>query len=275
MKKKYFILGGDIKKSLTQGYELDLKPLFKDAFVITRKNYLPMFIACLFTFIIIGTAYVLLYKYSESEDSSLMIINYVITLLIAPPLVTGLQMMGVNHSIGLRSKMTDVFNFFNLLFKLSLATMIISVLSNGVSLVLGNVMGSLGLQFSIVVLLYLNMAFSLVYPLIAEKKMSPQVALKISFKLVHKNLRQFTFMFVILGVLFFIALLPSGLGLLFYIPFYFNLMGLVYRKTCGVGVVAVDESDNDESDDDENKDDGVDIEPRKTPDNTQNIDFEA
>lgn len=270
MKKKYFVLGGDLKKSLTQGYELDLKPLFKDAFMLTRKHYLPLLIACIFTFIIVGLAYVLLYKYSESEESGLIIINYIITLLIAPPLVTGLQMMGVNHSIGLKSKMTDVFNFFTLLFKLSLATMIISVLSNGISLVLGQVMGSLGLQFSVIVLLYLNMAFSLVYPLIAEKKIAPQLALKISFKLVHKNLRQFTFMFILLSVLFVLALLPSGLGLLFFIPFYFNLMGLVYRKVCGVGVIAVDESGDDGEGDRENE-----FGPTKNIEQTQNIDFEA
>ena len=59
--------------------------------------------------------------------------------------------------------------------------------------------------------IYLNMAFSLVYPLIAEKKVTAQVGLILSFKLVHKNLLQFTLMFILIALLFFIAILPSGL----------------------------------------------------------------
>ena len=41
-----------------------------------------------------------------------------------------------------------------------------------------------------------------------------------------------------LGILFFVAIIPSGLGLFIFIPFYFNLMGIIYRTLCGVGVVA-------------------------------------
>ena len=47
MNSKYFVLGGDIKKSLAEGYQLDLKVLFKDAFTLTQKNFLPLFTACL------------------------------------------------------------------------------------------------------------------------------------------------------------------------------------------------------------------------------------
>ena len=57
MKKKHFILGGDIKKSLTEGYKLDLKTIFKDAFVITKKNFLPLIAGCMLTIIIVSAAY--------------------------------------------------------------------------------------------------------------------------------------------------------------------------------------------------------------------------
>ena len=246
MNKKHFVLGGDLNKSLTEGYQLEFKALFKDALVITRKHYFPLVIACLFTIILLAGCYQLTFGASANlSETGQMIGNYIIALLVAPPLLTGLQMMGVHHSIGLKTKSIDLFHYFKIIFKLSLATMIISLINNVISIVLTQTMGNLGFVLSIVVLLYLNMAFSLVYPLIAEKKLTAQAALLLSFKLVHKNLLQFTILFIFLALLFVLALLPSGLGMFIFIPFYFNLMGIVYRQICGVGVVATAISEDD------------------------------
>lgn len=252
MNKKHFVLGGDINKSLSEGYQFNFKVLFKDAFAVTRKHYFALITACILTIIVLATCFSLIIEMSENlSDTGNMVLNYILTLLIAPPLITGLQMMGVHHAIGLKTKSLNLFNYLNIVLKLSLATMIMSLISNLVSLLLAQTLGNLGFQLSIVILLYLNMAFCLVYPLIAEKKLSPQMALKVSFKLVHKNLLQFTLLFLMLGVLFVIALLPSGLGLLLLIPFYFNLMGIVYRQICGIGVVATEVSGDEQPPSDE------------------------
>jgi len=239
MHKKHFVLGGDLKKSLTEGYQLDFKSLFKDAITITRKNYFSLVTASLFTIILLAGCYHLtLGGMANLSENGQMLGNYLIALLVAPPLLTGLQMMGIHHSIGLKTKSIDLFNYFRIIMKLSTATVIISVINNVTSLLLTQTLGQIGFVVSIVVLLYLNMAFTFVYPLISEKKVKPQAALILSFKLVHKNILQFTLMFIILGGLFFVAIIPSGLGLFIFVPFYFNLMGIVYRTLCGVGVVA-------------------------------------
>lgn len=248
MNKKYFILGGDIKKSLAEGYRFDFNLLFKEAFAITQKNILPLLVASLFTFIALAGLYSLMFEQlSELSETQQMIINYIITLLIAPPLLTGLSMMGVHHSVGLKTRSFDIFNYFNILLKLSLATMMISLITNVSSVILSKTLGDAGVILSILVLLYLNMAFNFVYLLIAEKKVSAQQALIISFKLVHKNLLQFALLFVLLALLFIVALLPYGLGLIFFIPFYFNLLGIVYRQICGVGLVATETTNDDDS----------------------------
>ena len=98
------------------------------------------------------------------------------------------------------------------------------------------------------------MSFCLVYPLIAEKKVSPVMALKLSFKLVHKNIAQFTQLLIIFCVLFMIGILTSGIGLLFVIPFSINVMGIVYRQVCGVSISVTEategSNDNNKNDDD-------------------------
>ena len=251
MNKTHFVLGGDLKKSLTEGYTLDLKTLFKDAFAITRTNFLPLIVACLITVAIVASLYVFAFESLVGlSETNQTIVNFIFSCFIVTPLVTGLQMMGIHHAIGLKSRSTDLFNFFNLILKLALASMIINVIIYAITLVFNMVLGDIGLKLSIVVMLYLNMAFCMVYPLIAEKKVAPQVAIKLSFALINKNLRQFTFLFILLGLLAFVSIIPSGIGLFFFIPFYFNLMGIVYRQMCGVGVVATEVTEDDDDDSD-------------------------
>ncbi|MEI6897912.1 MAG: hypothetical protein V5786_10605 [Psychromonas sp.] len=248
MNKTHYVLGGNLKKSLTEGASLDLKQIFKDAFVITRKHYLPLIIACLVTVAIVATFYTLsLNSLSELSESNQLLINFIFSSVVIAPLVTGLQMMGINHAIGLKSRSADLFSFFNLILQLALASMMINIVVYILSVAFSEVLGDIGAKLSIIVMLYLNMTFCMVYPLIAEKKFSAALAIRLSFKLINKNLLQFTFLFILLFVLAIIALLPSGLGMFLFIPFYFNIMGIVYRQMCGVGIVATNLDDDNDS----------------------------
>jgi len=250
MNKTHFVLGGDLKKSLTQGYHLDFKQLFKEAFTVTRKNYLPLITACLVTISIVVALYMFAFNVlSGLNENNQTLVNFVFSSFLVTPLVTGLQMMGIHHAIGLKSRPMDLFSFFKLILPLALASMAINVIAFLISLVFNAVLGEIGSHLSIVVMLYINMAFCMVGPLIVEKKLSAYLALQLSFKLVNKNLLQFTCLFLLIGVLAFIALIPSGLGMLLFIPFYFNLMGIVYRQICGIGVVATNVDDDNNDDD--------------------------
>ena len=247
MNKKHFVLGGDIKKSLSQGYRFNFKVLFKDAFQITRKNYLPLIVACLFTITIVLAVFGFGYEEFPNYPEHVQVaVNFIFSSFIMTPLVAGLSMMGVNHSVGLKTKSIDVFAQFNIILKLALANMIINLIVYGISTLLSALLGDVGNSLALVLLLYVNVAFCLTYPLIAEKKVAPQLALKISFLIVNKNLIQFTLLFMLITLLAFIAIIPSGLGLFLFFPFYFNLMGIVYREVCGVGLVAI-ESDKPET----------------------------
>ena len=252
MNKTHFVLGGDLQKSLTEGCTLVFKPLFKDALTITRKNYLSLIFACLVTVSVVALFYILSYDLlitlSEARQT---LVNFIFSSFVITPLVTGLQMMGIHHAIGLKSRPTDLFSFFNMIFPLALASMIVNLLAFIISVVCSALLGDIGMLLSLIVMLYINMAFCMVGPLIVEKKLSAQFALKISFRLVNRNLLQFTCLFLMLGLLALLALIPSALGMFLFVPFYFNIMGIVYRQMCGVGVVATQVSDNDNDADDD------------------------
>jgi len=245
---KYFVLGGDIKKSLTEGYQLDIKALIKDAYNLTQKNFYPLFTACLFIILSLLLCVSLALNHITSFNEPAVVVGFfVLVLLISPPIVTGLLMMGVNHSVGLKSKAFHLFSYMNIILKLSLAAMMINLLMNLISLLLGGIFSEAGLIFSFLVMFYLRMSFSLAYPLMAEKKLSAALALFISFKLVNKNISQFTLLLLLFVGLFILGVLTSGIGLLFVIPFYVNLMGIVYRQICGVTISVTEVSDEDSS----------------------------
>ena len=123
MNKTHFVLGGDLNKSLTEGFTLDFKQLFKDAFAITRTHYLPLIVACILTIAIVTLVYALSFDALTSlSDTNQTIVNFIFSSFIVTPLVTGLQMMGIHHAIGLKSRSTDLFNYFNIIIKLALAS---------------------------------------------------------------------------------------------------------------------------------------------------------
>lgn len=261
MNKTHFVLGGDLKKSLTEGYTLDYKKIFKDGFAITRSNYTPLTIACILTVGIVSLIFTLNYEALVGlSEIKQLIINLIFSSFVVTPLVTGLHMMGINHAVGLKSRSIDVFIYFNIILKLALASLIMNIIIFALNLFLTKILGDIGQGLSYIVMIYFNVVFSLVYPLIAEKKFAPSLSIKLSFQLINKNLLQFTLLFVFLTLMAVIAILPSGLGLFLFVPFYFNVMGIVYRQICGVGVVAtqVAKNDNDDSsnDDDDNNNDG-------------------
>ncbi len=127
-----------------------------------------------------------------------------------------------------------------------------AVARDAAEVAMAQLFSSSGVSIAIFLSLYLFICFSLTYPLIAEKKLPPIEAIIVSFKLVNKGLNQFLLLFSLLAILFFIAIIPAGLGLIFFMPFYYNLMGIVYRQLCGVGVVATETSSDDNSGDDHN-----------------------
>lgn len=260
MNSKHFVLGGDINRSLTEGYQLDIKKLFQDAFMITRKNILPLLSACIMVLLALTALFSLLIDSPESlESPSVLLTIFLLAIVVAPPVVTGLIMMGVNHAIGLKTKSWHLFNFFPMTIKLSLAAMAMNLITNLLGVVFGQLAGGAGIALSVITLLYLHMSFCLVYPLIAEKKLSPVNALITSFKLVHKNLGQFTQLLIIFCLLFVVGIFTSGIAFLFIIPFYMNMIGLLYRQICGVTIsvtevpdAQVNEQDSDDNDSDDN-----------------------
>ncbi|MGL6349110.1 MAG: hypothetical protein ACRC2U_04525, partial [Aeromonas sp.] len=69
-----------------------------------------------------------------------------------------------------------------------------------------------------------------------ERGLTPVQAILVSFKLCIRAWPSIVLFHCVMVVLFLLALIPMGLGLIWVAPLYFNCKGILYRDLCGIQV---------------------------------------
>lgn len=77
--------------------------------------------------------------------------------------------------------------------------------------------------------IYLAVGYGLTLPLILDKNMQPWEAMEVSRKAIHKVWWKVFGILVVMEIILFAAVLPAGLGLIWAVPMYIVLFGVVYR----------------------------------------------
>lgn len=81
--------------------------------------------------------------------------------------------------------------------------------------------------------IYLMVGYAMTIPLIVDREMSPWQAMETSRKTVHKIWWKMAFLFLIMGLIFLLSMIPVGLGLIWTWPMFLMLAGVVYRYLFG------------------------------------------
>jgi hypothetical protein len=82
--------------------------------------------------------------------------------------------------------------------------------------------------------IYLSIGYCMTIPLIVDRKMSPWQAMEASRKAVHEEWWKIFGLFLVLGLIVFLASLPLGLGLIWVWPMFVVCGALVYRTLFGI-----------------------------------------
>lgn len=77
--------------------------------------------------------------------------------------------------------------------------------------------------------IYLMVGYTLTLPLIIDKKMQPWEAMEASRKAIHKVWWTVFGIFIVMGIILNVAMIPLGLGLIWAIPMYVIIFGVIYR----------------------------------------------
>lgn len=116
------IIGGSLVESLKGNYQLSLRQIFEQAFNITKSNLTPLIGGFL---VLLATAFLmvqaLMNVFSVEEIMGSIKIQYISNILgsvLIAPLLGGLILMGIKHSVGIKTKVGDVFNGFNVMMPL-------------------------------------------------------------------------------------------------------------------------------------------------------------
>jgi len=215
-----------IERTLARQYHFDIKSLLSRAHGLVKDNFLSLFQGSLILFLAfvmlgaIAQQFITIYDDGTFtfEHQSLIEIG---AMFILAPLISGLYMMGVSHARGNKTNVFSIFSYLPLIFLLALTQLVTSILVQ------------LGLVLLIIPGIYLWMATSFSLMLVADKSLSPIRAIILSCKVFNAYWSQLTAIFGVLVLVFLSVPLTLGLSLVWVLPFYFSVLGLLYHELIG------------------------------------------
>ncbi|MFQ2265603.1 hypothetical protein ACK321_05925 [Aeromonas hydrophila] len=231
-------IGGSLEQSLSQGYRLDLKGVLQESWQQTRRTGFGLLLA------IVGVMAIwfllsnhLLTPYVGPEGDVDMDIALMLSLFITvvmSPMTSSLDMLGLQQSVGVRAHPNQVFDYFRHFLRLGS----LSLLGSLITSLFGPLFELLGLPVMLAFIPSALIGMGLVFtvPLVLERGLSPVQAILVSLRLFARGWPSIVLLHGVMMALFFLALIPMGLGLIWVAPLYFNCKGILYRDLCGVAV---------------------------------------
>lgn len=256
--KRFVEIGSNLDKAVQGDYKLDVQAIFKEGWSITKNNMQAIITGFIFVILLdlildafaadfLATVYEAMWTQPQdieklSELLPQMFMYFYLKIIILWPFLVGLEMMGISHSVGIKTRTAFIFSFL----KRAAFVSLVGILT--FTLII------LGLYIFILPAIYLAIALSLATPLVIEKNMSPFSAVWLSlkatrfqwFKLLQVYISLifiFIFMIILINLIFqwnqiLTQLLIMALTIMM-APLYYNIKGILYREIFGVRMQVV------------------------------------
>ncbi len=163
------------------------------------------------------------FEFLGKESVIMIIVSQIVIALVTYPLSAGMTMLGIKRSVGEPANAFMIFDYYSKTLSLFLLYVVMLVLI-GIGLVLLVLPG-----------IYLMVAYSMAMPLMIEKNMGIWEALETSRKRINQCWFEILALYILVILIFIVAMLPLGIGLIWAVPFTIVLMAVVYRSLFGVG----------------------------------------
>lgn len=239
------VIGGSLTESLKGNYQFSLREVLEQSFTATKSNLVSLLGGFFILFsvnVLMVLVLINVFSFDALQKSiQLQYLSSILQAVISAPLLGGLMLMGIKHSVGIRTRVIDVFNGFNAMMPL----ITVGIISTLINIVLTELLAMVHPNLAILVSLYITVIFAFSMPLVIERGVSPLNAIYYSIKIVHFKLPKFILLFLIIAGLLLIAIIPFGLGLIWMLPMIYNLIGVIYRNIIGVTVIEKTPQDSD------------------------------
>lgn len=217
---------GSVETAIAGQYDFDIAEVISEAWQRTDGVKMPFNIALsIYSVVYILAVLVVPYVLSGFSMEFTNISNAIgglLNLLVGYPVMAGVMMMGVTRASGRTVDYGMCLQFFSKTLPIFLLMVVMFV------------MVMLGFVLLIIPGIYLAIAYMFAMLLVLEKNMGTWEALETSRQAVtHHWFKLFGVGFV-MGLIMFISMLPLGIGLIWTMPMFYILNGVLYRRIFGV-----------------------------------------
>ncbi len=157
----------------------------------------------------------------------------------------GLMLMGIRRALEQEVSWTMVFAGFS------------KALTITIALVLQLILITIGFALLVLPGIYLSVGYALTLPLILEKGLGPWEALEASRRAIHKKWWTVFGLYLVMMLLVSVSAIPLGLGLIWTLPMFFVLIGILYVRFFGSDEIAgeeVEDAEDSEAEEEEIED---------------------
>ena len=141
------------------------------------------------------------------------------------PLVAGITLLGIRRSVDAQIEAGSIFQAYSKTIPLTLLYLAMMLLT------------ILGYVLLIIPGIYLSVAYLMSYSLMIDRNMGVWEALEASRKAITKHWFKIFFLYLTLAVMCVLASLPLLIGLVWMLPLFFIVHGILYKKMFGVASV--------------------------------------
>lgn len=227
-------LGGDLERALSDGFRLDLKTTFRDAWTLSFGAKAGFLLASAFVcaLIMLLTQLTRYYSWLDMNSPAVSFLVNAFLAAVLSPVSSGLDMMGVRRALFSSVRVGMLFDYTGRAAALIQCSLLMSGCKGGlVSLAMHLHLTDSGCAL---LLLTFNTCMLFTIPLVLERGLSPAKAMLTSFRLFLRGWPHLLMVSAVLTTFFVLAMLPLGLGLIWMVPVYWIVNGIIYRDVCGV-----------------------------------------
>lgn len=214
---------GNVDPKNIPEYDFDIIEVIKEGFKRiegVKGIFLAAFIFYVVVSIMVQLALSIFFPSPPPPAEPSLLNQQIVTILSYPvlmPLIVGIMMLAIHYSRGERIVFQTIFSYYHLVGKLSLAALMIYIMT------------VIGFVLLILPGIYLSIAYIFTLPLIADKGMDVWEAMELSRKAVTKHWFKVFGLFFLLSLIMVLGVLALGIGLIWAVPLLFvTLYGLVY-----------------------------------------------
>jgi uncharacterized membrane protein/DNA-directed RNA polymerase subunit RPC12/RpoP len=208
-------------------YDFTIGAILKEAWQKTSGVKGPIWGAALMIFLVIigfslGGWLLSTVLGGEGENLALSAALQITLTVAIYPLIAGVMMIGLRHSVGRPVSWKQAFGYFALLLPLVVSSLLATVLT------------FVGFLLLLLPGIYLSLAYMLVIPLIVDKGMGPWQAMEASRQAIHQCWFKAFGLYFVMVLIYLVSIIPLGLGMIWTLPMFVMVSAILYRELFGV-----------------------------------------